>query len=450
MIQSLRGRLFVGLTAIIILTGAAGGILAYRWAYNEAIEIQDSVLSQIGAFAIGAPLRQSQAIHGVDADSEVAVVELGDAPRDPPDNRRLWILKDGLHNESYLGQPVRVLLRSRTDGSRLAVIQRNEIRTELAGDMALRTLLPIAALVPCLMLVIAIVIARSLRPMVRLADELDERRAGDTRQLAVKGAPSELLPFLASINGLLARIHTMVDQQRRFIADAAHELRTPITALGLQVENLGILEMPPAARERVNALKNGVRRTRHLLEQLMALARHESGPPETPEHVFIDKIAKGIVADLLPEAAARNIDLGFTETEEIELNGSVFGLTSAIRNLVENAIKYSPDGGTVDLAITREGTWAVIRIEDGGPGIPPEDIDRVFEPFFRGSRPIGEGSGLGLSIVKRAIDQAEGRIEIENIGRQDQPGLRITVRLEAAPARGDAEPVSQEPPPSES
>ncbi|HMM88046.1 sensor histidine kinase [Bradyrhizobium sp.] len=125
-------------------------------------------------------------------------------------------------------------------------------------------------------------------------------------------------------------------------------------------------------------------------------------------------------------------------------------MTSAIRNLVENAIKYSPDGGTVDLAITREGTWAVIRIEDGGPGIPPEDIDRVFEPFFRGSRPIGEGSGLGLSIVKRAIDQAEGRIEIENIGRQDQPGLRITVRLEAAPARGDAEPVSQEPPPSES
>jgi two-component system OmpR family sensor kinase len=438
MIQSLRARLFIGLTSIVILTGAIGGTLAYLWAYDEAIEIQDSVLIQVGAFALGAPLRENQAVNGVDADSEVAVVELGNAPRGPADTRRLWALQDGLHNDSYRGQPVRVLLRTRPDGSRLAVTQSNEIRTELAGSMAIRTLLPIAALVPCLMLVIAMVIARSLGPMVRLAGELDEREADDTRPLAAAGAPSELQPFLASINGLLARVHAMVKQQRRFIADAAHELRTPITALSLQAENLGSLEMPPAARERVNALKDGMRRTRQLLEQLLVLARQEAGPSEKPERLFLDGVAKGVVADLLAEAAARNVDLGFTRADEVEVDGNGFALTSAIRNVVENAIKFSPDGGKVDLAVTREGAMAVIRIEDGGPGIPPADIDRIFEPFFRGSRPSGEGSGLGLSIVKRVIDQAGGAIEIENIAGPDRTGLRVTVRLQAAPAEGAA------------
>jgi two-component system OmpR family sensor kinase len=436
MIQSLRARLFIGLTAIVILTGAIGATLAYQWAYDEAIEIQDSVLIQVGAFALGAPLKETSVVKGVDADSEVAVVELGNAPRGPADMRRLWGLQDGLHNDSYQGQAVRVLLRTRPDGSRLAVTQSNEIRTELAGNMAIRTLLPIAALVPCLMLVIAIVIARSLGPMVRLADELDTRQADDMRPLAVKGAPSELQPFLASINGLLARVHAMVDQQRRFIADAAHELRTPITALSLQAANLDSVEMAPAARERVDALKHGMRRTRQLLEQLLALARQESGPPDRPERVFLDRMAKGVVADLLADAAARNIDVGFTVAEEVAVNGNSFALTAAIRNVVENAIKFSGDGGTVDLGVSREGAMAVVQIEDSGPGIPPSDIDRIFEPFFRGNQPTGEGSGLGLSIAKRAIDQAGGVIEIENIIGRGRPGLRVTIKLQAAQAEG--------------
>lgn len=438
MIQSLRARLFIGLTSIVILTGAVGATLAYLWAYDEAIEIQDSVLIQVGGFALGAPLKESSAVKGVDADSEVAVVELGNAPRGPADMRRLWALQDGLHNDRYQGQVVRVLLRTRPDGSRIAVTQSNEIRTELAGNMAIRTLLPIAALVPCLMLVIAIVIARSLGPMVRLADELDARKADDMSPLAVKGAPSELQPFLASITGLLARVHTMMDQQRRFIADAAHELRTPITALSLQAENLDSVEIPPAARGRVDALKHGMRRTRQLLEQLLLLARQESGPSDKPERVFLDRVAKGVVADLLADAAARNIDLGFTVAEEVEVNGNAFALTSAIRNVVENAIKFSPDGGTVDLGVSRDGAIVIVQIEDSGPGIPQADIARIFEPFFRGSQPSGEGSGLGLSIAKRAIDRANGVIEIENIVGRGRPGLRVTIKLRAAHAEDAA------------
>jgi two-component system OmpR family sensor kinase len=429
MIQSLRGRLFIGLTAIIVLTGAVGGSFAYMWAYGEAIEMQDSALIQIGTFALGAPIRQSQPVNGVDADSEIALVELGEAPRGPGDNRHLWSLRDGLHNDSYQGRPVRALLRTRPDGTRFAVTQRTEIRAELGSDMALRTLLPVAALVPCLMLVVAVVIARSLRPMVRLADELDARKADDMGQLAVTGAPSELQPFLVSINGLLGRIRPMMEQQRRFIADAAHELRTPITALSLQAENLDPLEMSAAARDRLDALKSGMRRTKHMLEQLLALARQDSAPSEAGGTVYLDEIAKGVVADLLPEAATRNIDLGFMMAETVAVHGDAFGLASAIRNLVENAVKFTSDGGRVDLGVYRETGLAVFQVEDTGPGIPPSDLDRIFEPFFRGRQAGGEGSGLGLSIVKRIVDRHGGSIEIENVAEGDRSGLRVTVRL---------------------
>jgi two-component system, OmpR family, sensor kinase len=199
--------------------------------------MQDSVLIQLGTFALKTFVRESQPVNGVDAESEVAIAEVGTTPRGSRDDRRLWSLSDGLHNEIRPGQPIRAVLHTRPGGSRFAVTQRTEIRDEIAGDMALRTLLPIAALVPCLMLVTAFVITRSLRPMVRLAEDLDAREADDIRELSAEGAPSELHPFLDSINGLLRRIRIMMDQQKRFIADAAHELRTPITALGLQAEN---------------------------------------------------------------------------------------------------------------------------------------------------------------------------------------------------------------------
>lgn len=431
MIKSLRGRLFVGLTAIIVLTGAVGGTLAYVWAYNEAIEMQDSVLTQVGTFALNVSIGQSQPVDGIDAESEVVVVELGPTPRGSADDRRLWTLHDGLHNDTRQGRPIRILLRTRPDGSRFAVAQGDEIRSEIAGDTAIRTLLPIAALVPCLLLVTALVIGRSFRPMFRLAGELDARKAVDLRTLSAKGAPSELQPFLGSINALLERIRTMMDQQRRFVADAAHELRTPITALSLQAENLDPFDMPPAARERLEALKSGVRRTRHLLDQLLALARQDLAPQER-EEVYLDQVAKGVVADLLAESAAREIDLGFTTAEPVSVTADPLAILSLVRNLAENAVKYTRNGGRVDLSVYREANAAVLSVEDNGPGVPPQDIERIFEPFYRGRRPIGDGSGLGLSIVKRIVDRCGGSIEFENVTETGRSGLRATVRLPAS------------------
>jgi two-component system OmpR family sensor kinase len=451
MIRSLRGRLFLWLTAIIILTGAIGGWFAYAWAFEEAIEMQDGILIQLASLAQNGAFGDARSLNGVEENTQVWIIELGKTPHGAPDDRRLFTLQDGLQVATWKNTPIRVLLRTRADGSRFAVAQPIAFRDESASDMALRTLLPIAALIPCLMLVTAIVIAYSLRPMIRLATDLDKRAASDLTPLPLARTPSELHPFITSINGLLARLALMIDQQRRFIADAAHELRTPVTALSLQAENLGSVELPEAARERVGALKEGMQRTKHLLEQLLALAHHEaegakgndknghkraSMPP-----VALDRAAKAVVAELLPLALDRGIDLGFELVEPLTVRGEPVMLAAMIRNLLDNALRFTPQGGRVDVGVYQQDEAAILQVEDTGPGIAAADMDRIFEPFFRGNDPKAEGTGLGLSIVKRILDGLGGGIYLENITSAGHTGLRVTVRLPiAAVSAEDAHP----------
>jgi two-component system OmpR family sensor kinase len=431
MIRSLRGRLFAGLTAIILLTGLAGGLFAHHWAFNEAIEMQDSVLIQIAGLVQSGSLTGGRELHGVDEDAEVWLIDQASE-----DDAKLWSLKDGLALATRKGQPIRVLLRTRPDGTRFAVAQRTSVRDEIASDMAFRTVLPIAALIPCLLLVTAIVIARSLRPMVRLAGDLDGRRADDMTPLPTVQMPSELHPFIVSINRLLQRMRLLMDQQRRFVADAAHELRTPITALSLQAENLESIDLPADARGRVTALRQGIGRTRHLLEQLLALARQDAGRTDatTMPLAKLDDVAKEVVADLLTEAANRGVDLGFVDIEPVVVRSEAVMLAAMVRNLLDNALRFTPQGGRIDAGVYRDGDAAILQIEDTGPGVSPDEIDRIFEPFFRGQRPEGEGVGLGLSIVKRIADRLGGSIEVVNATESGRTGLRVVVRLPVATA----------------
>lgn len=433
MIHSLRARLFVGLTLMIVATGGSAGYLTFRWGFDEAIEMQDSLLTQIGAVALNATFRNDLPLHGADAEAQVVIEELGSVAHGTTDDRRLWSLPDGFHIDSRGGQPWRMLLLTRPDGSRFAVGQPTSIRDEIAHDAAYGTLLPLAALIPCLMLIIALVIAHSLQPMITLAAHLDNRRADDLDRLPLGSTPSELRPFIASINRLLDRIQTMMDQQRRFVADAAHELRTPITALSLQAENLDQVDLPEEGRARLAILKEGARRTKHLLEQLLALARYDMQGSREPRPVaFLDRCAKDVVADTLPEAANRGIDLGFQVIDAVSTRCEPVMLAALIRNLIDNALRYTPPGGRIDVGIYREAEHAILQVEDTGPGILPGDLDHIFEPFFRGSRPAEVGTGLGLSIVKRIVDGLGGSVALENISDADSSGIRATVRLPAS------------------
>lgn len=445
MMQSLRARLFVGLTLMIVVTGGVAGYFIYDWAFDEAIEMQDSTLTQIGAVVLHASFRNDMPLRGVDAEARVMIEELGSVPRGTAEDRLLWRLNDGLHVAARGGEPWRVMLQTRPDGSRFIVRQPTTIRDEIARTAALGTLLPLAILIPCLMLIIALVVSQSLRPVVRLAAHLDARRADDLDRLPLDRTPSELHPFIASINRLIDRMEIMMDQQRHFVADAAHELRTPITALSLQAENLDQLDIPEQGRARIAVLKEGTRRTKHLLEQLLALARYDmSRSPEPLPVTSLDRCAKDVVADALPEAASTGVDLGFQIIEPVSTRGDKVMIATVIRNLVDNALRYTPAGGRIDVGVYREAEQAVLQIEDTGPGILPSDLERIFEPFFRGSRPAEDGTGLGLSIVRRIVDQLKGSVAIENVSGASSSGLRVTVRL---PASND-DPVPKPPDPA--
>ncbi|QAU47692.1 histidine kinase [Bradyrhizobium guangzhouense] len=429
MIRSLRGRLFAGLTAIILLTGLIGGLFAHRWAFDEAIEMQDSVLIQIAGLVQSGSLTGGRDLRGVDEDAEVWLIDEAS-----DDDAGLWSLKDGLALATRKGQPIRALLRTRSDGTRFAVAQRTSVRDEIASDMAFRTVLPIAALIPCLLLVTAIVISRSLRPMVRLAGDLDRRNADDMTPLPAAQMPTELHSFVASINGLLQRTRFLVDQQRRFVADAAHELRTPITALSLQAENLSAVDLPADARDRVTALRRGIGRTKHLLEQLLALARQDAGSSDgsVMPVVALDVTLKEVVADAMADAANRGVDLGFARIEPALVRAEAVMLAALARNLLDNALRFTPHGGRIDAWVYREGGTAILQIEDSGSGVGPEEITRIFEPFYRGQRPEGDGVGLGLSIVKRIVVRLGGSIEAVNVADGGRTGLRVQVKLPAA------------------
>jgi two-component system OmpR family sensor kinase len=420
---SLQGRLLVSLTALILVAGATAGVFAFRWSFDEAIELQDSILLQVGAIAgnIRVP-EQVRTSDRLEPEAQVVIEELNDAV----DKESLQVLPDGMHLISRAHAAWRVLIRTRPDGGRVLIGQPVYIRDEIARNSAFHVVAPLVALIPCLMLVVAIVVRRTFRPVSQLAAQLDSRQTDDLATLPLDGTPSELHPFISSINRLLERVQALIDQQRRFIADAAHELRTPITAMSLQAENLSHVELPPDSRGRLSALIVGARRTAHLLDQLLGLARYDMGrPPETPV-TALDDCTKEVVSDLLPKAMERGIDLGFEMIEPLLVRSEPAMLASVVQNLLDNALRHTPRGGRIDIGVYRDGEHAILQIEDTGPGIAPADLKRVFEPFVRGSEPSDEGTGLGLSIVKRIVERLKGSVVLENV---PMSGLRATVTL---------------------
>ena len=437
LISSLRGRLFVGLTGFIVGTGLAAGYLAYRWAFEEAIELQDAILLQVGALASKDHLTDLPSEGNIDGEARVIIEELTPHPRDrlPAGSlpRLPQDLRDGFQTITHGGEQWRILVRTRKDASRVAVGQSTAHRDEIARESALRTIVPLGLLVPGLMLLIGIVVDRSLRPLSKLATHLDARQSDHLEKLPTDGVPKELLPFVASINRLLDRIGTMFDKQRRFVADAANELRSPITALSVQAENLQHAGLSHDGQVRLDSLRTGIRRTAHLLEQLLALARYDSDASiEMPLSAF-DRIVKEVVADLLPAAQNRSIDLGFARIETTSVRGEPVALAILVRNLIDNAVRHTPTGGRVDVSLFRQNEAVILQVADTGPGILDAEIDRIFEPFFRGSRSRGDGTGLGLSIVRRIAERCHASIRFENMRPPEGPGLNASVSFPPVP-----------------
>jgi len=437
--ESVQLRLSLALSALILVVATLAGVFSFALAYEEAHELQDDILRQMAALVD----RQRATIDGTDAgdvdeEARIIVQSLGTADNPPSSattTRALALpptLPDGLQTAQVQGKRYRVLVKSLKQGGRVALAQEEDFRDEIARDSALRTLLPFLILVPVLLVIVADLVRKMFRPIAQLSHEVDQRAGEELHPVATERFPAEVRPFGVAINRLLERVARAMADQQRFIADAAHELRSPLTALSLQAERLDEATLPPMARERVQALRQGIERERHLLEQLLSLARAQAAPAAPRTTVSVQQIYRQVLEALLPVAEAKHIDIGIEGELDVRVVASEFDLHTVVRNLVENAIRYTPEAGRVDLTVSAAKGWAHLQIRDSGPGIPLSERERVFDPFYRipGSQP--GGSGLGLAIVKTLVGRLGGSVELEAADPSLQRGLSVTVKLPLA------------------
>jgi two-component system OmpR family sensor kinase len=328
------------------------------------------------------------------------------------------------------------------------IAQPLQVRSAMAARSALKTVAPLLLLVPFLGGLIWIAVGRGLAPIHDVAAELAARGAGQLGPVADSGLPDEIRPLTQAVNHLFARLEQAAGVQRVFIDDAAHELRTPLTALQLQVALAERAGDEAARAAAFAALRAGLERASRLVQQLLTLARQEPGaraPHWQPTDLAA--IARAAVAELAPAADLCRVELGLTQAPDLNDTGTaaapadaramVRGDPDALRilvtNLLDNALKATPEGGHVELTIGRQAQQVLLQVEDTGPGIPPAELGRVFDRFFRGSGAPPGGSGLGLAIVRRIADLHRAEVSLVNTGT----GLRAVVRL---PADG-AQPV---------
>ncbi len=286
------------------------------------------------------------------------------------------------------------------------VAQPMAVRNRMAAGAALRTLLPLLAAIPLFAALIWFLVGRGLRPLERLAREVASRRPDALQPLLAEHVPEEAQPIVHALNHLLDRLDKTLAAQRAFVADAAHELRTPLAALQIQLQ---LCERASDAKDRAAALaelRAGLQRATHMVQQLLTLARQEPGatPPQPQTSARLADIARQTLSDYAQLANARGIDLGATQLDDaLVVQGDTAALHSLVSNLVDNAIQYTPHGGRVDVsvhsAVEAERVRYWLTVCDSGPGIPPEERERVFDRFYRRPGQTESGTGLGLSIV---------------------------------------------------
>ena len=436
--ESVQLKLSVTLSMAILMVAIVAGVFSFLSAFDEAHELQDDVLRQVAQLmdrqhlSPDAPTTDTR-LKDPDEESRVIVQRLGEishsaAAVDAGGALPLpSTLSDGLHTLELGGETFRVLVKTTTVGERIAVAQESGFRNEIARDGALRTVMPFLILVPVLLLIVADLVRKMFRPIAALSKEIDQRAEQELHPIDDHHLPVEIRPFAVAINRLLARVSQSMESQRRFVADAAHELRSPLTALSLQAERLADAEMSGLAHERLTVLRQGIERGRSLLDQLLTLAKAQSATDLPRSPVSVQGIYRRVLEDLMPLAEAKHIDIGVEVMQDAEVWASELDMIAVVKNLVDNAIRYTPQGGRVDLSVGVSQGKAELRIQNNGPGIPLAERDRVFDPFYRmlGSQQIG--SGLGLSIVQTIAHRIGAEIRLDFADDVQQTGLVVKV-----------------------
>ena len=435
--HSIKRRLLVVLLLATLLTWGVTLFLSYRDTRHELDELLDAHLAQsasllfvqIGHKADDFDTEHAPPLHRYSRKVAFQVWEKGrklvlhsaSAP-----NTLLSATLEGFSNSRVDGKSWRVF--SAWDDSHRFLVQigeRRKVRDELAETIAENLLRPMLFTLPVLALLIWFGVARSLRPLQSLSDQVAQRRADNLAPLGDNAIPAEVLPLVEGLNQLFVRLRDSLDKERRFTADAAHELRTPLAAIMTQAQ---VARAAATDAERQRALDNvvlGCTRAAHLMDQLLTLARLEPQQLPPGESCDLRVLAVDTISALAPAAIEKNIELQLAEGAAVRTPGVATLLGILLRNLIDNAIRYSPPGSQVQVAVTSRNDKAVISVVDQGPGIPAEARELVWGRFYRVLGSGQTGSGLGLSIVKRIAELHHAHIALAP--GEDGKGLRVDV-----------------------
>jgi two-component system OmpR family sensor kinase len=414
------------LAAIGVVTALQAGV-TYRSALREADRMFDYHLEEV-----------ARSVHGGmpfapgDDDSEYSVQVWG------PDGTTIY-------RSNRLEMPSQAVLGfsdSRVNGVRLRIYtlqtpehtiqiaQDLDAREERARGLAANAVTPLLLLAPLLMLAVGGVIGGSLAPLARLRRQVATRAARDLSPLSAQGVPEEVQPLVRELNALFERVQGTLEAQQHFVADAAHELRSPLTALKLQLQAAERARDDEARRAATQHLGAGIERAIALVEQLLALARQEGAAQGAGESVQLEELARQTVSQLLPTAHAKQLDLGLATSEPVIVQANREALHLILRNLLDNAIKYTPAGGRIDIGMGADAQGAWLAVDDSGPGVPEADRERVFDRFYRVPGTEAAGSGLGLAIVRTVAERLGAQVRIDR--SPTLGGARAEVRLPAA------------------
>ena len=416
--RSIRRELLLWLLLGLVVAVVAAAMSTYYQARHEARELFDYQLRQL-ALSV--------------SDQRVSL-----APEAQRNNRdedfviQIWDQDQKLFYSSRPGaqipnQPVPGYAYVVTPGGRWRVYgmrdrdkliqtaQSLSVIEEVAAGMALRVVWPLLVILPLLGALVWLTVRRGLRPLTSLTSAVRARTPAALQPLPESSLPEEVQPLVHALNDLLGRLGRAMAAQKGFIADAAHELRTPLTAVQLQLEEARLAGTVEEREAAFDDLQRGVSRAIHLVAQLLTLARQEPEVSQrTLQPIDLSEVARLVVAEQTHLAHARQVDLGISDAVPSVIQGDPEALRVMLGNLVDNAIRYSPEGGRVDVAVTHEDHRAFLTVVDEGPGIPVSDRGRVFDRFFRGNELDVPGSGLGLAIVKSIADRHLATIELDS------------------------------------
>ncbi|MEK5763295.1 ATP-binding protein [Acinetobacter junii] len=430
---SLKKRLIWGTSVFSLLLGCLLIFTAYKIALHEVDEILDTQMQYMAERSTTQPLT-----------SITSKIELHRTYHEEDLLVDIWAYKDQSHlwHQTHLLIPPvkqagfytqetpqgkwRVYVIPLKD-YQIQVSQQEQVRKNFAWELAGSMFVPYVLLLPFAIIILAFIISLSLKPLEDFKAELRSRDSDGLAPIDSQYYPQELIPTIEEMNHLFGRIQQAQAEQKQFIADAAHELRTPVTALNLQTKIL--MSQFPEHEALIN-LSKGLARIQHLVTQLLALAKQDVGlnliEPNT--EFRLNDVALNCVEQLVNLAMQKEIDLGFERNDVIEMNSLESTIHSIIFNLIDNAIKYTPNQGIINISVySDQDNFACVQIEDSGVGIDPENYDKVLKRFYRVHHHLEVGSGLGLSIVDKAIQRLGGTLQLSR--SIDLGGLSVLVRL---------------------